>query len=117
MHNAVGSAIMSRTTPPGSPNFSLPRSPQVPYYPAFDIQEMEMSSPAEYHGRTPSPGAQPSTIFAGKSANAEEIETDEASLDEPHGPIYDRLDYWFGGRMNLEYVLLLAIFKIYLMSG
>ena len=52
--------------------------------------------------RSSSLGERESTHFASKSAKVEEIEQDTAPYAEYHGPIYDRLDYWFGGRMNLE---------------
>ena len=100
---------MARSMSPASPNFSVPHSPQFPYHPAFDIQEMEMSSaPAEFNtGRSSSLGERESTHhFASKGAsNVEEVERDQSPYEDPHGPIYDRLDYWFGGRMNLELCL------------
>lgn len=61
-----------------------------------------MSAPADFTGRNSSLGERESTYFTNKDANVEEVERDPSPYDDHHGPIYDRLDYWFGGRMNLE---------------
>ena len=66
------------------------------------------SAPAGFNtGRSSSLAERESTHhFASKGAsNVEEVERDESPYGDPHGPIYDRLDYWFGGRMNLELCL------------
>lgn len=87
---------------PVSPNFSLPYLPQTSYRPPFEAQESEISAQGDGTERNMSIGERGDAHSPGKGAIVEEVERGESVNGHQHAPIYDRLDYWFGGRMDLE---------------
>ncbi|KAL9606160.1 MAG: hypothetical protein Q9179_000673 [Wetmoreana sp. 5 TL-2023] len=93
---------MARAMSPVSPNFSLPYSAQNPYHSPFEAQELEISTQVDGTERNMSMGERGNARYADKGAIVEEVERGESPNRHQQAPVYDRLDYWFGGRMDLE---------------
>lgn len=62
-----------------------------------------MSAQADRAERNMSVDERGNAQFADKGVNVEEsVARDESPDSHQHAPVFDRLDYWFGGRMDLE---------------
>ena len=60
--------------------------------------DSSVTNPKPYQPSTERPESYNGSMFTGTSRNSQPSEA-----DEPEGfAILDRLDHWFGGRMNLE---------------
>lgn len=97
---------MAGTRSPVSPNFSMPYSVQHPFHSPFETHELEHSTQYSPTRKSSSNGDIDRDLFSHKGANVEAVEQGSSGGQTKHTPIYDRLDSWFGGRMDLELVLL-----------
>lgn len=93
---------MAGTRSPVSPNFSLPYSAQPTTHSTFEAHELEHSTQYSSARKSSSDDDNGRGMFSDKGPNVQAIEQENSTEQDQHMPIYDRLDYWFGGRMDLE---------------
>lgn len=92
---------MANTRSPVS-NFSMPYAGQPAFHSTFETHELEHSTQYSPTRHSSSNEDIDHGLFSDKGANVETVERDSSYGQNQHAPIYDRLDYWFGGRMDLE---------------
>ena len=100
---------------PVSPNLSVPYSGQHKFHSPFAPQELDMSAQYDISGGSSTNSGVDHRHYTGNSVHVETLERDSVSDKNIHAPIYDRLDNWFGGRLDLEYVLVFLTWPLFLL--